>query len=250
MDKYGLIGYPLGHSFSISYFNEKFANEGINAKYINFEIPKIDNLIEILTSTPELKGLNVTIPYKEKVMAYLDTISPEAKSIGAVNVIRIMHKGKKNILKGYNSDVIGFTRSIEPMLEKYHHKALILGTGGASKAIHYGLKSLGLECLFVSRNKKAGTITYKDVTPEIIKEYNVIVNCTPLGMYPNVETCPELPYNAMDNHTILYDLIYNPDETLFMKKGSEYGANTKNGIEMLLLQAFASWEFWHDKEQE
>lgn len=250
MDKYGLIGYPLGHSFSISYFNEKFANEGINAKYINFEIPKIDNLIEILTSTPELKGLNVTIPYKEKVMAYLDTISPEAKSIGAVNVIRIMHKGKKNILKGYNSDVIGFTRSIEPMLEKYHHKALILGTGGASKAIHYGLKSLGLECLFVSRNKKAGAITYKDVTPEIIKEYNVIVNCTPLGMYPNVETCPELPYNAMDNHTILYDLIYNPDETLFMKKGSEYGANTKNGIEMLLLQAFASWEFWHDKEQE
>lgn len=250
MDKYGLIGYPLGHSFSISYFNEKFANEGINAKYINFEIPKIDNLIEILTSTPELKGLNVTIPYKEKVMAYLDTISPEAKSIGAVNVIRIMHKGKKTILKGYNSDVIGFTRSIEPMLEKYHHKALILGTGGASKAIHYGLKSLGLECLFVSRNKKAGAITYKDVTPEIIKEYNVIVNCTPLGMYPNVETCPELPYNAMDNHTILYDLIYNPDETLFMKKGSEYGANTKNGIEMLLLQAFASWEFWHDKEQE
>lgn len=250
MDKYGLIGYPLGHSFSISYFNEKFANEGIYAKYINFEIPKIDNLIEILTSTPELKGLNVTIPYKEKVMAYLDTISPEAKSIGAVNVIRIMHKGKKTILKGYNSDVIGFTRSIEPMLEKYHHKALILGTGGASKAIHYGLKSLGLECLFVSRNKKAGAITYKDVTPEIIKEYNVIVNCTPLGMYPNVETCPELPYNAMDNHTILYDLIYNPDETLFMKKGSEYGANTKNGIEMLLLQAFASWEFWHDKEQE
>lgn len=250
MDKYGLIGYPLGHSFSISYFNEKFANEGINAKYINFEIPKIDNLIEILTSTPELKGLNVTIPYKEKVMTYLDTISPEAKSIGAVNVIRIMHKGKKTILKGYNSDVIGFTRSIEPMLEKYHHKALILGTGGASKAIHYGLKSLGLECLFVSRNKKAGAITYKDVTPEIIKEYNVIVNCTPLGMYPNVETCPELPYNAMDNHTILYDLIYNPDETLFMKKGSEYGANTKNGIEMLLLQAFASWEFWHDKEQE
>lgn len=154
MDKYGLIGFPLGHSFSRNFFNEKFENEGIKAKYINFEIPQIEDLPEILASNPELKGLNVTIPYKQKVMAYLDELSPEAKAIGAVNVIRVSHKGKDVVLKGFNSDVIGFTRSIEPMLEPAHKKALILGTGGASKAIEYGLKTLGLETLFVSRKKK------------------------------------------------------------------------------------------------
>lgn len=249
MDKYGLIGYPLGHSFSVSFFNEKFANEKINARYINFEIPQIEDLPEILASNPELKGLNVTIPYKQKVISYLDELSSEARSIGAVNVIRVTHKGKGIILKGFNSDVIGFTRSIEPMLESIHKKALILGTGGASRAIEYGLKSLGLETLFVSRNKKEGCITYEEVTPQIIKDYNVIVNCTPLGMYPKSDTCPQLPYEAMDSHTILYDLIYNPDETLFLKKGAEHGASTKNGLEMLLLQAFASWEFWNGEEQ-
>lgn len=249
MDKYGLIGYPLGHSFSISYFNQKFTDEKIDASYENFEIPTIDLLPEILDSNPNLKGLNVTIPYKEKVISYLDTISPEARSIGAVNVIRVSHEGNKTILKGFNSDVIGFTQSIEPMLEKYHKKALILGTGGASKAINFGLKSLGMETLFVSRYEKEGTIQYKEVTSDVIKEYNVIVNCTPCGMYPHTEECPDLPYDAMDNHTILYDLIYNPDETLFMKKGKAHGASTKNGLEMLLLQAFASWEFWNGKEQ-
>lgn len=249
MDKYGLIGYPLGHSFSVTYFNEKFANEDIDACYINFEIPRIEDLPEILASNPELRGLNVTIPYKEKVIGYLDDLSPEARAIGAVNVIRVSHKGNNIVLKGFNSDVIGFTRSIEPMLEKMHKKALILGTGGASKAIDFGLKSLGLETLFVSRTKKSGCITYEEVTADIVKEYNVIVNCTPLGMYPKADTCPNLPYEAMDSHTILYDLIYNPDETLFMKRGAQYGANTKNGLEMLLLQAFASWEFWHGKEQ-
>lgn len=248
MDKYGLIGFPLGHSFSRNFFNEKFENEGIKAKYINFEIPKIEDLPEILASNPELKGLNVTIPYKQKVMAYLDELSPEAKAIGAVNVIRVSHKGKDVVLKGFNSDVIGFTRSIEPMLEPAHKKALILGTGGASKAIEYGLKTLGLETLFVSRTKKENTITYEEVTPEIIKEYNVIVNCTPLGMYPKADTCPDIPYEAMDGHTILYDLIYNPDETLFLTKGAKHGATTKNGLEMLLLQAFASWDFWNDTD--
>jgi len=246
MDKYGLIGYPLGHSFSISYFNEKFQNENINARYINFEIPSIEALPEVLASNPELKGLNVTIPYKEKVMSYLDQISPEARAIGAVNVIRVTNKGNKVLLKGYNSDVIGFTKSIEPMLEKWHKKALILGTGGASKAINYGLRSLGLETVYVSRYERPGTIQYHRITPEIVKEYNVIVNCTPVGMYPHADECPNLPYEAMDSHTILYDLIYNPDETLFMKRGMEYGANVKNGLEMLLLQAFASWEFWND----
>ena len=248
MDKYGLIGYPLGHSFSISYFNQKFQDENIDAVYENYEIPSIDALPEVLSSNPELKGINVTIPYKEKVLPFLDSISPEARAIGAVNVIRVSHKGNKTILKGYNSDVIGFTKSIEPMLEKkLHQKALILGTGGASKAIDYGLRNLGLETVFVSRYERPGTIQYKNITPEIVKEYNVIINCTPLGMYPKTEVCPELPYEAMDSHTILYDLIYNPDETLFMKRGAEYGANVKNGLEMLLLQAFSSWEFWHEK---
>ena len=248
MEKYGLIGYPLGHSFSISYFNQRFQDQGIDAVYENYEIPNIDALPEVLGSNPELKGLNVTIPYKEKVIPFLDSIAPEARAIGAVNVIRVTHRGNKTELKGYNSDVIGFTKSIEPMLDKkWHQKALILGTGGASKAIDYGLRSLGLETVFVSRYERPDTIQYQSITPEVVKEYNVIVNCTPLGMYPKTEVCPDLPYEAMDSHTILYDLIYNPDETLFMKRGAEYGANVKNGLEMLLLQAFASWEFWHEK---
>ncbi len=248
MDKYGLIGFPLSHSFSISYFNQKFQDEGIDAVYENYEISTIEALDEVLDSNPNLRGLNVTIPYKEKVMQYLDNISPEARAIGAVNVIRVTHEGKEIKLKGYNSDVIGFTKSIEPMLEKkWHKKALILGTGGASKAIDFGLRNLGLETVFVSRYERPGTIQYENITPEVVKEYNVIVNCTPVGMYPKTEVCPPLPYEAMDQHTILYDLIYNPDETLFMKRGSQYGAQTKNGLEMLLLQAFASWEFWHEK---
>ena len=247
MDKYGLIGYPLGHSFSVSYFNQKFSDEGINARYYNFELPNIDELPEVLGSNPELKGFNVTIPYKEKVIPFLDSITPEARAIGAVNVVRVSHEGTKIRLKGYNSDVIGFTKSIEPMLDrKWHQKALVLGTGGASKAIGYGLKTLGIEPVLVSRYQRPGTIQYEQITPEVIKEYNVVVNCTPMGMYPHVDECPRLPYDAMDSHTILYDLIYNPDETLFMKKGKERGADVKNGLEMLLLQAFAAWEMWQD----
>lgn len=249
MDKYGLIGFPLGHSFSKSFFNEKFQNEGIDAEYINFEIKGIDELPEVLATNPELRGLNVTIPYKEKVLSFLDYISVEARAIGAVNVIRVDHKGDDVVLKGYNSDVIGFTKSIEPLLETFHRKALILGTGGASKAINYGLKSLGLETVLVSRFERPGTIQYKDITPDVVKEYNVIVNCTPSGMFPHYDECPDLPYEALDNHNLLYDLIYNPDETLFMKKGGERGAQTKNGLEMLLLQAFASWDFWNGDEK-
>ena len=244
MDKYGIIGLPLGHSFSPGFFNEKFLNEGIDAVYEKYELPNIEALMEVLATNPELKGLNVTIPYKQKVMDFLDELSEEARAIGAVNVVRIRREGKKLRLKGFNSDIIGFTRSIEPYLSQHHKKALILGTGGASKAVEYGLKKLGLETLKVSRRKGEDTITYDDITPEMIQEYNVIVNCTPVGMYPHVDECPKLPYEAMDSHTLLYDLIYNPDETLFMKKGSEHGAVVKNGLEMLLLQAYASWEFW------
>ena len=247
MDKYGLIGYPLGHSFSIGYFNEKFQNEGIDAEYVNFEIPQIDMLDEVIASNPSLKGLNVTIPYKEKVISYLDHVSPEARAIGAVNVISVEHKGRNTILKGYNSDVIGFTKSIEPMLEPFHKKALILGTGGAAKAIDYGLKSLGLETVFVSRYERPGTIQYDKLTGDDVREYNVIVNCTPCGMFPNTLESPNLPYEAMDSHNLLYDLIYNPDETMFMHKGAKQGATVVNGLEMLLLQAFASWEFWQNR---
>ena len=199
----------------------------------------------MLATNPELRGLNVTIPYKEKVISFLDAVSPEARAIGAINVIKVEHKGNETILKGYNSDVIGFTKSIAPLLKRHNKKALILGTGGASKAIDYGLKSLGLETVKVSRYERPGTIQYSKITPEIIKEYNVIVNCTPCGMYPNIEECPELPYEAMTEKNILYDLIYNPDQTKFMKLGAKQGATVKNGLEMLLLQAFASWEFWN-----
>ena len=171
MEKYGLIGYPLGHSFSISYFNQKFQDEAIDAVYENFEIPTIDALPEVLDSNPNLRGLNVTIPYKEKVLPFLDSVSPEARAIGAVNVIRVIHEGNDIKLKGYNSDVIGFTQSIEPMLDKkWHKKALILGTGGASKAIDYGLRNLGLETVFVSRYERPGTIQYASITPEVVKE--------------------------------------------------------------------------------
>lgn len=245
MDKYGLIGYPLGHSFSQNFFNEKFANEGIDATYQNFEIPTIDQIKEILVSTPELKAFNVTIPYKEQIIPYLSELSDEAKEIGAVNVVKVVRNGSKITLKGYNSDVIGFRNSLQPLLESHHKKALVLGTGGASKAVIQALKSLKIEYLQVSRTQKEGMVTYGQITPEMMDEYKLIVNCTPLGMYPNINNCPTLPYAAMDSKTLLYDLIYNPDETLFLSKGKEYGAQTKNGLEMLLLQAYASWEFWN-----
>ena len=248
MKKYGLIGYPLGHSFSKNFFNEKFHSENIDAEYVNFEIPSIKELPSVLLANPDLVGLNVTIPYKEQVISYLDELDKDAAAIGAVNVIKIVRQKGKTRLIGYNSDVIGFTQSIEPLLEPQHKKALILGTGGASKAIAYGLKKLGLECKFVSRNLREEMLTYDQLTPEIMDEYKVVVNCTPVGMYPHVDECPPLPYEAMDTHTLLYDLIYNPDETLFMKKGKEHGATVKNGLEMLLLQAFASWDFWQEEK--
>lgn len=221
MDKYGLIGYPLVHSFSISYFNEKFQNENIDAIYENYEISSIEQLTEVLDTNPELRGLNVTIPYKEKVISYLDSLSPEAREIGAVNVIKIEHKGKKTVLKGYNSDVIGFTRSIEPLLEPYHKKALILGTGGASKAIEFGLKSLKLETLKVSRTGKGGAFKYEDLTPEMIKEYNVIVNCTHVECFliaMNVQTCLTMPWTAIPYSTTSFIIPTRPFSSTRVRK--------------------------------
>lgn len=245
MQKYGLVGYPLKHSFSIGYFNEKFSSEKIEAEYINFEIPDINNFPEIIEANPNLHGLNVTIPYKEKVIPYLDELDKQTAAIGAVNVIKIIrNKGGKPKLIGYNSDIIGFTQSIQPLLQSHHKKALILGTGGASKAVFHGLKNLGIEAKFVSRTARFGMLTYEELNAEIIKEYTVIVNCTPVGMYPKVDACPDIPYEAITSEHLLYDLLYNPNITLFMKKGETKGAVTKNGLEMLLLQAFAAWEIW------
>lgn len=247
MNTYGLIGYPLGHSFSRKFFTEKFAKEGIDAQYLNFEIPSIEEFPNIIKNNPTLKGLNVTIPYKQQVMQYLDDISEEAKAIGAVNVVKcqLSTVNCQLHLTGYNSDVIGFVESIRPLLKAHHKKALILGTGGASKAIRYGLeKKLGMKTLFVSRSAREGMITYEEVTAEVLKEYEVIVNCSPVGMYPHVDECPALPYEALNENNLLYDLVYNPLETLFMKKGAEQGATVKNGLEMLHLQAIASWKFW------
>ncbi len=247
MNTYGLIGYPLGHSFSRKFFTEKFATEGIDAQYLNFEIPSIEEFPNIIKNNPTLRGLNVTIPYKQQVMQYLDDISEEAKAIGAVNVVKcqLSTVNCQLHLTGYNSDVIGFVESIKPLLKPHHKKALILGTGGASKAIRYGLeKKLGMKTLFVSRSAREGMITYEEVTAEVLKEYEVIVNCSPVGMYPHVDECPALPYEALNENNLLYDLVYNPLETLFMKKGAAQGATVKNGLEMLHLQAIASWEFW------
>ncbi len=247
MDKYGLIGYPLKHSFSIGYFNEKFQAENIDAEYVNFEIPRIEDFMEVIEENPNLCGLNVTIPYKEQVIPYLDELDKDTAKIGAVNVIKIIRPSKGKIkLVGYNSDIIGFTQSIEPLLQPHHTKALILGTGGASKAVYHGLANLGIRSTFVSRTKKSDNIlTYSELTPEIMQEHTVIVNTTPLGMYPKVDFCPDIPYDQLTPNHLLYDLLYNPSETLFMKKGMERGATVKNGLEMLLLQAFAAWEIWH-----
>ena len=245
MQKYGLLGYPLGHSFSKNYFNQKFESEKIDAQYVNFEISDIKYIKNVLKENPNLNGLNVTIPYKEQVIPYLDDLDEDARLIGAVNVIKFT-KGflGKTKLIGYNSDIIGFKRSIEPLLDSSHRKALILGTGGASKAVMHGLKQLGVGTTFVSRTPKEHCITYQDVTPELLESYTVIVNTTPLGMFPNVDACPDIPYDALTPKHLLYDLLYNPAETLFIKKGKEHGAVVKNGLEMLLLQAFAAWEIW------
>ena len=246
MQKYGLIGYPLKHSFSIGFFNEKFKSEGIDAEYVNFEIPEINDFMEVIEENPNLCGLNVTIPYKEQVIPFLDELDKNTAKIGAVNVIKIIRTPKRKIkLVGYNSDIIGFSQSIQPLLQPYHKKALLLGTGGSSKASYHGLNNLGIDSVFVSRTKKEGMLTYEELTPEVMAEHTVIVNCTPVGMYPKVDFCPAIPYELLTPNHLLYDLLYNPNITLFMKKGEEHGAVTKNGLEMLLLQAFAAWEIWN-----
>ena len=243
---FGLIGYPLGHSFSAKFFADKFERENIDAAYHNFEIEQADRLIDIVKTHPTLKGFNVTIPHKQAVIPFLYDMSEEARAIGAVNVVRVIRQGDDFKLKGYNSDVIGFCRSLQPLLRPHHTKALVLGTGGASKAVMYGLRKLGIVPTYVSRTRRDGVLAYEDLTQDIISKHQVIVNCSPVGMFPHIDECPDIPYHFLTSDHLLYDLVYNPLETLFLKKGAAQGATTKNGLEMLHLQALASWDFWHE----
>lgn len=245
--EFGIIGYPLHQSASPAFFNKKFADESIDAQYLPFEIENIEELPRILAQHPTLCGFNVTIPYKLQVMNYLEDMSDEAKGIMAVNVVKVTRDSDGTPhLHGYNSDVIGFTRSVEPLTKGRHNKALILGTGGVSKAVAYSLQSLGIEYLLVSRKSGNGAIAYDEITPEIMHSHTLLVNCTPLGMVGHgVDKCPDIPYSLLTPQHLLYDVVYNPEETLFLRKGAEQGAETKSGYEMWYLQALASWEIWN-----
>ena len=244
---YGLIGYPLVHSFSMDYFNQKFLAEDIDAQYINFEIEELELLWEIIAEYPNLNGLNVTAPYKEAIIPYLDSIEDDARDVGAVNVVRFMRddkSGKLTGLRGYNSDVEGFDRTLGDVLTPERKRAMVLGTGGASKAVTAALQRHGVEVQLVSRRKTEHTVVYEEITRAMVAQHTLIVNATPLGKYPDDNLCPDFPYRFLTKEHLCYDLIYNPEETLFMKNSARYGAATKNGIEMLLLQAFASYEIW------
>ncbi|QZE15080.1 shikimate dehydrogenase [Halosquirtibacter laminarini] len=246
MKKYGLLGFPLSHSFSKGYFTEKFETEKIDAGYQNFELPKAEQIIHELNNDTSIHGLNVTIPHKQSIMPLLDGISQEAQEIGAVNVVKVDHIGEdKFSLKGYNTDVHGFSESIKPLLQLHHKKALILGTGGASKAVFYGLKRIGIAPTYVSRKASEGILSYEQLSESIMKEHTVIVNATPLGTFPKDETCPDIPYHLITDQHLLFDLVYNPAETLFMKRGISQGAVVKNGLEMLHLQAEEAWTIWN-----
>lgn len=249
MKSYGLIGYPLGHSFSQKYFTEKFAKEKIDAEYKLYPLESIEKVVEMMDNTPTLAGYNVTIPYKQQIMPYLDELDEEAREVGAVNVVRVTWKDGKRHLKGFNSDIYGFYNSIKPLIRpEIHKKALILGTGGASKAVSAMLRRLGIEYKFVSRTAKEGQLTYEGLTQETMGEYKVIVNCSPLGTFPNVDSCPQIPYEHITKEHLAYDLVYNPEETLFLKKAKAQGAATKNGLEMLHLQAEGAWKQWNGED--
>lgn len=244
MRKFGLIGYPLSHSFSRSYFLKKFLEENItDCEYLNFPITEISELPLIISRNQELYGLNVTIPYKEQVIAYLHETDPDAGKVGAVNTIKINRKGNTYFLKGFNTDIYGFTTALEEILTTKPGKALILGTGGASKAIAYSLKKMNISYQFVSRKK--GNLTYNDIDKVIINEHKLIINTTPLGMYPDTDSYPDIPYHFLNQEHILFDLVYNPSMTLFLSKGKEQGASISNGLRMLYLQAERSWEIWN-----
>ncbi len=245
MKTYGLIGWPLGHSFSASFFADKFQREHIDAQYLNFAMPTVDGVATLLNSHEELCGFNVTIPHKQAILSLLDDVTPEARAIGAVNVVRVRRfDDGRHYLKGYNTDVVGFVRSLLPLLRPHHRAALILGTGGASRAVVHGLQQMGIATTYVSRTAAEGRLTYGDLNADVMQQHTVIVNCSPVGMYPHVNECPDIPYDLLTEQHLLYDLVYNPEETLFLRRGAEHGATVKNGLEMLHLQALAAWDIW------
>ncbi len=241
--RFGLLGRNISYSFSKGYFTDKFNVENLeNCSYENFDIAEISEFSKIISSNSDINGMNVTIPYKEVVIPYLDKLSKKAALIGAVNTIKFTKKGK---LKGYNTDYYGFMESLKPLLQNHHKKALILGTGGASKGVAFALKELNIEFQFVSRNEKENTITYEQINATTFKEYQIVVNCSPVGTNPNIEAYPLIPYEYFSDKHIAYDLIYNPEETQFLKKAKTQGAKTKNGFDMLVFQAEKSWEIWN-----
>jgi shikimate dehydrogenase len=241
---FGLLGKNISYSFSKGYFTEKFNKLHLNDnEYVNFDIPTIQNLPETIQKTTNIKGMNVTIPYKVEVIPFLDDLDDTAKKIGAVNTIKFTEKGT---LKGYNTDVVGFENSIKPFFKSHHQKALILGTGGASKAVAYALTKNNISYKFVSRTPtEENQISYDAITEELLNEYHIIINCTPLGTSPNTEKCPSIPYQYINKKHLMYDLIYNPAVTTFLQKGLDNGATIKNGLEMLELQAEESWRIWN-----
>lgn len=262
MKHYGLIGFPLSHSFSKKYFAEKFDREKIvDTTYDLFPIESIRELPALLRRHPNLCGLNVTVPYKIEVLKYLDWIEHDAKGAGAVNCIKITAespvmaaftgevgiKGHDFRLEGFNTDIYGFEMSLRPLLKNHHDKALVLGDGGAAKAVKCALDNVGVEFICVTRKPVPGNILFSELKPHHIRNYKLIINTTPVGMSPNIDECPPIPYDAITDDNLLYDLIYNPDPTLFLQKGEERGAAIKNGYEMLILQAEKAWEIWNSK---
>jgi len=245
MKQFGLIGFPLGHSFSKKYFSEKFLRECIDAHYELFELKNISEFTA-LKDNALLVGLSVTIPYKEQIIAYLDELDETAAQIGAVNVIKFIRTNGQLKLKGFNSDAIGFENSLTPFLKPYHTKALILGTGGASKAIDFTLRKLGVQTTFVTRHAKAGMLTYEELNECIFNDNLLIVNASPVGTFPHSDECPAIPYQFLTNKHLLFDVVYNPTETLFLKKGWERGAKGLNGENMLIGQAVAAWDIWNE----
>jgi shikimate dehydrogenase len=241
--KFGLLGKNISYSFSRKYFNNKFEKLHFdNCEYVNFDLETCKKFPKVIAKTKGLIGLNVTIPFKEEIIPYLDKLSKNAQKIGSVNTIKI---SKKKKLKGYNTDFYGFKKALKPLLKKHHNKALILGTGGASKGVAFGLKKLNIEYDFVSRNPDEYQIGYHEINAELFQEYQIIVNTTPIGTFPNVEMAPDLDYSLFTSKHIAFDLVYNPEETLFLKKAKEQGATIKNGYEMLVFQAEKSWQIWN-----
>lgn len=258
MPVYGLIGFPLLHSFSKDYFTTKFKKNGIDAEYVNFEIediPPKSDFIDIFSKhlahlnhpyfIDDLKGFNVTIPHKRNIIPLLNEISKEALTIGAVNTVKVTLQNGEIHLSGHNTDIVGFSTSIQPLLKSHHTNALIFGTGGASAAIEYALKQIGIHTNFVSRDKNRAKLTYSDINKQIIAEHKILINCTPLGTFPNVNSCVDIPYQHITPEHLAYDLVYNPAKTLFLNRCEQQGATIKNGAEMLTIQAEESWKIWN-----